>query len=684
MPLEIPTEVVRPPRKSKAKKPKPIDPRVLNHPRVIHPKVTGEEFLALKPRGILTFDPKYTPSKFRLYSEYARRDDAARIPFAGWSGKKKCWILPISIETLRWMSHFFPGFLMTPDAFKIACRIKKAAKVEAKLLGMLQKIKQEKIDCSRIKGHGELQPRHEQQVCIAYQEMAWDKGYGAGNFVEQGLGKTCIALILMDRILERDPDAKFVVFAPKGILYTTWVTDTLKFTKNIRPFVPTGSIPKRGERCLYARQYDWAEHYEQDGMPRTRFVRRTGQPNMFLVNHEVGRTRQKDDPKTHNDLILALQKILKDASKNSAVVIDEVDKFSNSQAKQSKAAKFVTSVVSRTLPMTGTPGMPEKYFGILHLIDEKVYNVNKTDFYHRYVEQIDLGDRSKITGYKRLTELHRRTDQFSIRYKQEDCANIPPWTRVEVEVELSAEQQKAYEEVAAMIESYYEDHDITKTSLGAKLHGLRNITGGFVKDAEGEYIRFRSNGKLSALIADLEDELAFTLTHPEQVRKAFIVVQYKEDIEIITDAIDKKRRSKKEADQHWSDYGYTIVSGDIVDKGEKLTRTNNILAFRQDPNTRILIATEAAISHGHHLVPELPMVCDVGYIYSSGYCPNRRDQVTKRIIRSGQTRMVRFKEFLAKGTIDETIADAIQAKLNVCGIVNGDNMRRLLRGRGAA
>ena len=38
---------------------------------------------------------------------------------------------------------------------------------------------------------------------------------------------------------------------------------------------------------------------------------------------------------------------------------------------------------------------------------------------------------------------------------------------------------------------------------------------------------------------------------------------------------------------------------------------------------------------------------------------------------------------MCKGTIDESIVDAIKVKKNICNIVNGDNLRRVLRGRQA-
>ena len=327
-----------------------------------------------------------------------------------------------------------------------------------------------------------------------------------------------------------------------------------------------------------------------------------GTPNLILLNHEAGQSRDKDDPAKHNRFIIALGELLTRAGDQSYVIFDEAHKLSNPQAKQSKAAMYLAERAKYRMLMTGTPGMPEKYFGILKLTDKRIYNINNTDFERRYIQRTDLGDFSKITGYNRLSELQRRSDQFSIRYKQEDCADIPPSTRVEMEIELGRVQQKAYDDIADQVETYYDEHNISKESLGAKLHGLRNVCGGFVKNDEGKYVHFENNAKLRALMEALDNELASNPNHPEHIRKAVITVQYKEDVEIITKEMDARGLK------------YVVVTSKVVDKPNNMARSNSVKAWVEDPTVRIFIGTEPAFKEGLNLVPKLPQVCDVMFI----------------------------------------------------------------------
>jgi hypothetical protein len=653
---------------------------VVDHPRVIKPvdgKLSVEAIKETMPRGLIAYDRKCRPAKFRLYSLYERRADVLRIPFSGWSPKNRCWMLPASPETLRWLAHFFPEFRMTPEAFQIVGKLKAAYKIESAMLAELMTIKKGmKESVTTIQGLGKWQPWKNQQTCISFTETCWSYGYGAANFSEQGTGKTGATLIALDRYFATHPNAVAVVYCPCSTFYATWIKEVERFTKHIRPCVPQGDIPLRAQTVLHGQMYDWPEITEKWGYKATIFVKKKGRPNLFIVNHEAGRRGYKENPKEiRNDLTDALETVCQAAGEDSFVIADEIHKFSNAEARQTKAAAIVASAARFFVGMTGTPGMPQKYYGIFDLIDKRIFIINVGDFRRRYVKFADVGDYSKIVGYQNLDELHRRADQFSIRFKQEDCLEIPEYTVQEVSIDLSAEQNKFYKAIEDDLEKFYQDNPMTRASLNSKLHLFRNITGGFYKGEDGSYVRFKENAKLDAMIEDAEAEMEPNPNHPEHIRKIVIACQYREEVALI-----EERLLALEKDE-WAGIEHLIVTGDVTDTGSKKARSECVQRFVEDPKARVFLGTEAAIKEGLNLVPTLPQVCDVLYNYSLGFKPEDFDQLIKRIIRAGQTRKVRIKQLLGKGSVDETIADALAQKQNICDIVTGDNLRSMLRGR---
>lgn len=660
-----------------------LDARLLSHPRCVPAKLDGSEFRKVQRVGLLAFDKDTRPAKFRLFCSFDDKEKAKKIPFVLWNPVKHCWIIPASFETLKFVKHFWPDFMMTPDAMKVVIKLKNEHVVEAALVQKLLAIKGSDPDnFAGLTSYGDLSPYNYQKKNVHFTEMAWRHGWGIANFSEQGTGKTATTLVLLDRIFSRDPDAMAIIFAPKPILHPTWVSECRRFSKHIRPYVPLGSIEQRGATALNTNVYDWEQEYSIEGLKRTEFVKCVGRPNLFLLNHEAAQNRGKDKRRKVNKFIEALGELMDTASK-TIVIADEGHKFSNSSAKQTKGAAYLIDKADHFMLMTGTPGMPEKYYGILKLIDKRIFRINKGDFERRYIEKADLGDFTKITGYNHLPELRRRADQFSIRVKQEDCSDIPEWQNVEVSIEMSKEQTELYNKVAGKMQAEIRGKNVSKTNLGAKLHGLRNVANGYIKDEDGEYVHLQKNPKLEALIDLIEDELPANLNHPEQVRKIIVTCQYKEDVRLIVNKIRDLKRQDNEQGRFWRCHDFVTMTSEVKDTAKNMKRTDTIRLWNEDQNVRIWIGVEAAFKEGLNLVPKLPQVCDVMAMFSSGYLPDSRDQVIKRIIRGGQTRKVRIVDLCMKGTIDETIVDGHYQKMNIIGKVNGDNVGNFIYGRRA-
>lgn len=643
------------------------DPVVKN--RVIHGVVTPAFIDGLRGHGVLAYTNKTRPPKYVFYIQPDMAATAREIPFARFMSKERAWELPISFETMRTLVKHWPQFHMSEMAHKLATKTWKEGKQELALLRYLRDLKEGKIDCSDVIGTTDLQPRPYQQVAIKFLEKAWGLGYGAANFDEQGLGKTCTILVALDRFLANHPDGKIVVFAPKSVLHSVWVAEIVRFTTRIRPLVLGGSIKHRAKMLTGVSHHDWARIADVNGVKRTQFIKRQGEPNLFLVNHEAGgRVMKTHAGNKANDLFQALIELTPEF-----VIVDEVHKISNTAANRTKSILAVARKARYIHGMTGTPGLPTNLYGILRFLDTRIFPVNKTDFERRYIDALEptAGRTFRIVrGYKRLEELERRSSQFSIRRTQSECPDIPASIQVKLEVEMSKEQAEAYDATVKKIMAFYGDHDITKVNLPAQLHALRNITCGHIKDSRGQPVRLKTNGKLVKMLEFLDDELTIDPAHPEATRKAVIACAYTEDVELVSEALTKAQIK------------HVIITGEVEDTARVMARTEAASAFVEDPSVKVLVGITSTFGTGLNLVPRLPQVCDLMVFWSNNYSTIERDQAEKRIQRSGQTRMCRFVDPVCEDTIDETILEILASKKSIQDVISGDTLRfALTRGR---
>lgn len=643
------------------KQPPPI--LAVNESRVVDPK-SVDEIDDLRDQGLLGYSQRGRPPKFLFYVEYARRFDVRAIPYAFYRREKAAWELPVCRKTLKMIYEGWPNFVATRRALEVATEERRLSSIEIKFLKDLDQIRQGNFDPEAVEGYGVFQPRLYQKLFIAAAELAWDQGFSIANHDEQGLGKTCATLILLDRIAKNDPTASFAISCPKSLMYSVWVKEATKFTRHLRPLVLDGSIEHRARLIENLPYYDWADEVLDDGLVQTRYKRVNGAPNLFLFNHELGSYRDKRNPKNHNP---AIQRLI-DANLR-VFVVDEYHKIANQQSKRGKALKALRLASDNALGLTGTPGLPKEVYGEMTWLSHRIFPVNLGDFKSRYINEIQLGetDRTKTIGFKNLDELAKIVRWWSIRREQKDVLDLPPSTREQRLLTMTAAQSKAYDAVVEDTILHFQSKAITASSMSAKLHMLRNITGGHLKVAEGQKIRFKDHVKLQEL-KDIYEETCTNETE-ELVRKIVVACHYREDVELV-ESFCKQSGIK-----------YVAIHGDIVDTAKNKRRSNAAAKFNEDPKVKILVGITSTFGVGLNLVPRLPMVCDTMVFYSSSHDPKERDQAEKRIERDPQTRMCRFIDLMCRGTIDEAIIAAVLQKKSITRIVTGDNMRAILRGQ---
>ena len=255
----------------------------------------------------------------------------------------------------------------------------------------------------------------------------------------------------------------------------------------------------------------------------------------------------------------------------------------------------------------------------------------------------------QIVGYRRLDELQKRLDNFSFRVTKEECLDLPDKVYTRREVEMTAEQRKAYDQMKLMALSVIDQGIVSTNNALTQLMRLHQICCGHVKLDDGSEVEFPNN-RIDELLAALE----------EVDGKVIIWANYRKDIERIKNRL-----------QH--DYGMTAVASYYGDT-EAEERQEIVTRF-QDPgdSLRFFVGNPRTGGYGLTLTAAKTVI-----YYSNNFDLEVRLQSEDRAHRIGQTSKVTYIDLITPGTVDEHIVKALRNKINIASAVLGEQMKEWL------
>jgi SNF2 family DNA or RNA helicase len=292
------------------------------------------------------------------------------------------------------------------------------------------------------------------------------------------------------------------------------------------------------------------------------------------------------------------------AAKFDVMILDEASAYKNAQTKRYKQFRELIEKIPYVWLLTGTPvsKAPTDAYALIKLIDKQRFAGGFTLFREltmtkvsmfKWVPKID----SKEFVYKHL--------QPAIRYKKEDCIDLPPITYVTRSAALTAEQSKAYQLMKKkMVMERKEGEKITAANAAVKLLKLVQIACGVVKDNDGEHYKIEATERLKALEEIVE----------EVGGKLIVFVPFIGVMHVVREFLVSK--------------GYTaeIVNGDVSER-----ERSRIFTCFQSGQLDCLVAHPKTTSHGLNLTASNNIVW-YGPIWSTeGYI-----QANARIHRQGQ------------------------------------------------
>ena len=252
-----------------------------------------------------------------------------------------------------------------------------------------------------------------------------------------------------------------------------------------------------------------------------------------------------------------------------------------------------------------------------------------------------------------MKEISEKISKKAMRIKRVDCLVLPPTSNVLIDVEMSQEQKRIYNEMKQHFITEYKSHPVVAKMALTKTIRLLQITSGFVRaeDTQQE-IYLDSIPKQDALQELLEDILP--------TGKALVWSVFKENYRQIREVCERLGVE------------YVEVHGEISSSQQD----KNVKRFQTDDNVRVFIGHPESGGEGINLVQ-----APYNIFYSRNHSLKHSIQASARnqSADSKHERTVRY-DIVARGTLDQLVAELVIDKENMAEEVYAELvMKNLLK-----
>ena len=447
-----------------------------------------------------------------------------------------------------------------------------------------------------------------------------------GYFMEMGTGKSKVLVDNMAILYDKGKINGALIIAPKGV-YRNWLEQEIPIhlASHIKP-----------KMVLWTALTSKTKEKEYQTLFETGF-----DLHVLIMNVEAFSTKKGSE---------FAYKFLR--SHKTLMAVDESTTIKNPSAKRTKTIITLGKHATYRRILTGSPvtKSPLDLYSQCTFLDEGLLDF--TSYYafrNRYAHMIDRnfgGRRVQIVGsYQRLDELEKTLKNFSYRVQKKDCLDLPKKIFINRTVELTDEQNKAYQTMKSAALAQLNGKLATAPHTLTQLMRLHQITCGHFKSDDGEITNLKHN-RITELM-DVMDEME---------GKVIIWANYIHDIEEIVKTVKKKY-----GDDSIVQY-YGAISSDDRQKAIKLF---------QDPKSPVKYFVGNTQTGGYGIT--LTAASNVIY-YSNSYDLEKRLQSEDRAHRIGQHKPVTYVDLIAPKTVDEKIIKALRGKINIASQIMGDTL----------
>lgn len=498
-----------------------------------------------------------------------------------------------------------------------------------------------------------LYPHQEEGVRRALQEPFF------ALFMDQGTGKTAVAIRATVERFEQMGLHRVVIFAPNNLLYN-WTLELKEWAWLPKNEIKVLRLRGKGKQNWISQLNDFLKYdYELRtldelkglglGTKKGDILKQHKAPLMILLlNYEKARILEPQ-----------LRKM-----KIQSLIVDESQRVKSRNAQVSKAIYRLTRGCSTRLLMSGTPVGKgyEDLFMQYKIMDPEIFGENYRDFESQYIQKGGYMGK-EIVGYQNIDELKGIVAQTSYRVEIEDCIDLPPLDIHYLTCELSGDAQKAYEEL-------YEDL-YTQIPLEATRRRLKAILG-------KNCIEYSSQESYLSLLLKAETflnvascDLTITkLIRLHQLTGGFLKLDSGELVPMGRDKLDLAIDYLRERTLPTVVFCNFVDEIRLLEKELKKAFPNKRIENYRDSKNREKVESDfkkgkidIVILQVHSGSTGLNFqAANAVMFYSTNHSADDYWQAISRIKRPGQRNKMEVVVLMCEGTVDEDIAESIRVK----------------------
>lgn len=391
---------------------------------------------------------------------------------------------------------------------------------------------------------------------------------------EMGTGKTRSAMYAIDYLIKERVIENALIVAPLSTLSPVWDREVFEFFGHLSATVLHGSRPQRVKALR-------EKH------------------NIYIINHDGVGT--------------ILPELLE--KKIDAILIDEVGAYRNKSTNRWKQMDKLVRAgrgVKYLWGMTGspTPNEPTDAFGLARLITPERAP--------KWFKEFQRSTMTQITQFKWIPKADANDKVYdmlqpAVRYRRDDCVELPPVSYQDVEIPPSKQVADTYKKMMGQLKIAFEEGQITAANEGVLFMKLLQISCGWVYTQNKGTVRLDNQDRIDELKNLINDSLGKVIVFANFTHAAEGIYEKitqgtrkcplpKDGVELVTGATSKKERDR-------------IFS-----------------SFQNDEYPRVLVAHPECMSHGLTLTAASTIIWFTPTTSLETY-----EQANARITRPGQT-----------------------------------------------
>lgn len=389
-------------------------------------------------------------------------------------------------------------------------------------------------------------------------------------FVTGNSGKTMAALWAIDYLQSVGDIGKVLISCPMSVMDSVW-GDMLFM-----------HFPHLSYKILH-------------GTKQQRLDRLYSGADVFIVNHDGCKVITEELQKAHFI---------------TTIIIDELAVMRNYSTDVTKTHDVIAGAKSgrNCWGLTGSPApnKPTDIWAQARIVNPSVVPKYFTRFREQVMKKVSMYQWVPRRGWEQVLF---SMVQPSIRFKRDECLDLPPCTTIQKRVELSKEQRKAYNELKTeCLTELKGGVEISAANEAVKLNKFLQISAGYVYDSDGKGHGLPCANKLRVLLESVE----------EAGGKAIVYTPFRATLQPLVNVLQKR--------------GYRVKQ---IHSGVKASDRADIFRNFQadDSDIDVIVSIPGCIRYGVNLTASNTIINWSGIddydIYS---------QAMGRITRAGQTK----------------------------------------------